>query len=62
MNPIALAAQALIAALDVYRFIATKPANWTPTPAEWQHLRDWAKRTPDQIKAEAAAELAPHHD
>ena len=62
MNPIALAAQALIAALDVYRAISKRSDNWTPTPAEWQQLRDWAKRTPEQIKADAKAELAPHVD
>lgn len=58
MNTVALAAQAVMAALEIYRIHAGKPAGWKPGPADWDALAEWANRTPEQIKAEGIARLA----
>lgn len=57
MSIAALAAQAILAALEIYRLQAGKPRDWVPTKADWQRMREWAKRTPAQIKAEAREAL-----
>ena len=57
MSIATLAAQAILAALEIYRQQAGKPKEWVPTKADWQRMREWAKRTPEQIKAEAREAL-----
>jgi len=54
MNP-ATIAQGILALLEVYRELTGKPAGWVPIGTDWDELEAWAKRTPEQIKAEARA-------
>jgi hypothetical protein len=57
MDPltVALAAQGIVALLDIYRIHAGKAADWKPSPADWDELEAWALRTPADIKREALA-------
>ena len=53
----ALAAQAIVAALEIYRVHSGKPVGWTPSAAEWDELEAFGRRTPEDIKREAAERL-----
>jgi hypothetical protein len=59
MDPLtaALAAQAIVAALEIYRVHSGKPAGWIPAAADWDELEAFGRKTPDDIKREAAARL-----
>lgn len=58
MNPAtaALAAQGIVALLEIFRIHTGKPAGWVPTAADWDELEQWADRTPADIKREAIQE------
>jgi hypothetical protein len=49
----ALAAQAILSLLEIYRTHTGKAADWVPTEADWDELEAWAETTPEQIKADA---------
>lgn len=53
MSTAALAVQALLAALEIYRIHSGKPVGWKPSAEEWTDLENWAGRTPEDIKREA---------
>ncbi|HMP84454.1 MAG TPA: hypothetical protein PKA41_17295 [Verrucomicrobiota bacterium] len=48
-----LAAQAIVAGLEIYRQHANKPPGWVPSAEDWNELEAWAQRTPEDIKREA---------
>jgi hypothetical protein len=51
-------AQLILGLIDVYRALTGKPDGWLPKDDDWNELEQWAKRTPEQIKAEAQARRA----
>lgn len=59
MNPatVSAAVQIILAGLEIYRRERGLPDDWEPGPQDWEGMRTWAKRTPEQIKAEAKARL-----
>ncbi len=56
MDPLtaALAAQGILALLEIYRMHANKPPGWVPTAEDWNELETWAHTTPEDIKRAAA--------
>ena len=59
MDPLtaALAAQGVVALLEIYRIHASKPEGWTPSETDWAELEAFARKTPADIKREAAERL-----
>lgn len=59
MDPITAAAiaQGISALIQIWRQIANKPPEWTPTPEEWDALLALNNKTADDYKKEAAAVL-----
>lgn len=59
MNPtIALAiSQGIAALIEIWRQQADKPADWTPSDADWAALLAFNTKTASDYKAEAAARL-----
>lgn len=60
MDPITatLAANAILALLQIWAQHSGKPAGWKPGVADWAELEAWASRTPEQIKHEARERLS----
>lgn len=54
-----LAAQGIVALLEIYRIHTGKPPGWQPATADWDELAAWAMRTPADIKREAAQRTPP---
>lgn len=59
MDPLtaSLAAQGIVALLEIFRVHTGKPKDWVPDADDWNSLEAWADRTPADIKREAREAL-----
>lgn len=50
-------AQGIVALINLYAARTNKPAGWRPTDSDWLVIEEWANKTPEDIKREAAERL-----
>lgn len=50
-------AQSIVALMQLYKNHSGKPAGWTPSESDWLVIEEWAARTPEDIKKDAAERL-----